>query len=973
MVEFLQKLISRSGTMVLFLIVLPPKTDASNRAELHEVGQKGGALEKQEGKHAVSPIEPRAGQLMGQLSLDGAGVGGQTLVCRLTPTGRIDVRVGTSDDGPLVSAKAIKKILGAFNDGRGHGALHLAAAQLSTELPASLSFWRDLGRTFIGRVCGVLDPTDPKSLAIPSPDFDELETLAQAAPPMTGAELLDAALLGDIWYDMGAVLATEARKFKDGVQGYLKKHSSVWNVVGRVCFHLAENKRDPEYPFAFIATYVHKVGKTAKPQHLPLGRALKDYAGAKNRKKLLTLLAPLSRAAEQSDFIRELVDAGDIYHPLSWTPKEAHRFLCEIALYEQAGLVVRMPDWWSAKNRPRPKVSVSVGGKAPSALGMDALLDFDVGLTLDGKKLTKREIEELLSASHGLVLIKGKWVEVDRDKLSQMLDQWRDVQKQAEAGGVSFGEAMRMLSGARLNGDDEGIEDARPEWSEVIAGKWLSSRLDALRKPALRADVEANAGLKAELRPYQKHGVQWLSVLRSLELGGCLADDMGLGKTIQVLGVLNMNRRKKEKGTDLLVVPASLVDNWRLEIERFAPKLKVLIAHPSRVPSPELKKLSKKRVDAHNGVITTYGTAMRTAWMKDYPWRHVILDEAQAIKNPGAKQTKAVKAMPSKWRLALTGTPVENRLGDLWSIFDFLNPGLLGSAKAFGGLCKSMAKSEQGYAPLRRLVQPYILRRLKTDKNVIADLPDKTEVTAHCLLSKKQAALYQQSVNEMEKAIIDLDGIERRGVVLAFLMRFKQICNHPSQWLGDGAYEPADSGKLSRLRELCESIAARQDKVLVFTQFREMTRPLHGFLAGIFGQSGLVLHGGTPVKKRQGLVKSFQEDDRVPFMVLSLKAGGTGLNLTAASHVIHFDRWWNPAVENQATDRAFRIGQKKNVLVHKFVCRGTVEERIDKLIAGKQKLSDEVLSQGAESSLTEMSNEELLSMVSLDLSSAVEG
>jgi len=399
----------------------------------------------------------------------------------------------------------------------------------------------------------------------------------------------------------------------------------------------------------------------------------------------------------------------------------------------------------------------------------------------------------------------------------------------------------------------------------------------------------------------------------------------------------------------------------------------VLIAHPSRIHSPELKKLSKKKVDAQDAVITTYGTAMRIEWIKSYPWRNVILDEAQAIKNPSAKQTKAVKSLSSKWRLVLTGTPVENRLGDLWSIFDFLNPGLLGSAKAFNGLCKSMASGKRDYAPLRRLVQPYILRRLKTDKSVIADLPDKTEVNAYCLLSKRQAALYKQSVEEMKKVIEKLDGIERRGVVLAFLMRFKQICNHPSQWLGDGGYEPADSGKLSRLRELCESIAARQDKVLVFTQFREMTDPLAGFMAEVFGRNGLVLHGGTPVKKRQGLVKSFQEDDRVPFMVLSLKAGGTGLNLTAASHVIHFDRWWNPAVENQATDRAFRIGQKKNVLVHKFLCRGTVEERIDELIAGKQKLSDEILSGGAESSLTEMSNEELISMVSLDLSSAMEG
>jgi superfamily II DNA or RNA helicase len=909
---------------------------------------------------------------MGRRSLDSSPDSGHTLVCRVTPSGRIDVRLGASGDGPPVSAQTCKRILAAFGAGRGSGVLHLGAAELSTALPPSLSFWRDVGRTFIGRVCGALDPTDPESLVFPDADPNELASLHQAVPPMQGAEILDVALLGDIWSDVGAALAAEAARHKDGVQGYLKKHSSVWNVVGRVCFHLAENKRDQQYPFAFIATYVHRVSRQAKPQHLPLGRALKDYAGAQNRAKLLALLAPLSRAAEQSEFIRELVDEGDIYHPLSWTAKEAHRFLCEIAIYEQAGLVVRMPDWWNGTHRPRPKVSVAVGGNAPSALGMDALLDFDVGVTLDGNKLTDREIEELLATDHGLVSIKGKWVEVDREKLSQVLDQWRDVQRQAQTGGVSFGEAMRMLAGAGIDAAAEGTDDPRPEWTEVIAGKWLSARLETLRSPELAAHIEANAGLEAVLRPYQKLGVQWLSNLRSIELGGCLADDMGLGKTIQVLGVLNLSRRNDEEGTDLLVVPASLVDNWRLEIERFAPELKVLIAHPSRIPSAELQKLSKERVDAHHAVITTYGTAVRTEWIKEYAWRHVILDEAQAIKNPAAKQTKAVKALRSRWRLALTGTPVENRLGDLWSIFDFLNPGLLGSAKLFNGLCKSMATSSHGYAPLRRLVQPYVLRRLKTDKTVITDLPDKTEVTAHCLLSKRQAALYRQSVDEMKRVIAELDGIERRGMVLAFLMRFKQICNHPSQWLGDGAYEPDDSGKLMRLRELCESIAERQDKVLVFTQFREMTEPLAGCLTDVFGQAGLVLHGGTPVKKRQGLVKSFQEDDRVPFMVLSLKAGGTGLNLAAASHVIHFDRWWNPAVENQATDRAYRIGQKKNVLVHKFVCRGTVEERIDELIAGKRKLSDEVLSQGAEYSLTEMSDEDLLSLVSLDLNRALE-
>ena len=910
-----------------------------------------------------------------QRSLDSVPHASGTLLCGLTPSGCVDVHPGSLDEGPSLSTAVQRRIIDAFNAGRGHGVLHLGAGEPGTDLHPTLSYWRDIGRSFVARVCGALDPTDPTSLVIPTPDPDEIAAFCEAVPPMRGAELLTPALLGDLWTDIGTALRVEAGRFKDGgVQGYLKKQSSLWNVVGRVCFHLAENRRDLDYPFAFIATYVHKVSKQAKPQHLPLGQALKEYAGAKNRQKLLALLSPLSRAAEESDFIRELVDCGDIYHPLSWTPKEAHRFLCEVAQYEQAGLVVRMPDWWSAKRRPRPKVSVSVGGKPPSTLGMDALLDFEIKLTLDGKSLSPREMEALLASTDGLVLIKGKWVEVDAEKLGEVLDQWRDLQQQAQEGGVSFGEAMRMLAGAQLEGSDpDGTEDVRPDWSEVIAGKWLSSRLDTLRSPELRAEVDAGAGLRAELRPYQKLGVQWLWTLRGLELGGCLADDMGLGKTIQVLGLLSLSRRNREPGTDLLVVPASLVDNWRLEIERFAPQLKVLIAHPSHISSRELKQLSKKAVDAHDAVITTYGTAMRTEWLKSHAWRDVILDEAQAIKNPAAKQTKAVKALDSRWRLALTGTPVENRLGDLWSIFDFLNPGLLGSAKAFNRFCKSMASGTHGgYAPLRRLVQPYILRRLKTDKRVIADLPDKTEVTAYCLLSKRQAALYTQSVEAMKTTIEALDGIERRGVILAFLMRFKQICNHPSQWLGDGSYVAADSGKLTRLGELGESIASRQDKVLVFTQFREMTAPLSRFLAEVFGRPGLVLHGGTSVKKRQGLVQSFQEDDRVPFMVLSLKAGGTGLNLTAASHVIHFDRWWNSAVENQATDRAFRIGQQKNVLVHKFVCRGTVEERIDELIASKQQLSDEILSGGAESRLTEMSNEELISMVSLDLQSAVE-
>jgi non-specific serine/threonine protein kinase len=447
---------------------------------------------------------------------------------------------------------------------------------------------------------------------------------------------------------------------------------------------------------------------------------------------------------------------------------------------------------------------------------------------------------------------------------------------------------------------------------------------------------------------------------------------MGLGKTVQVLALLLLAKREADPGPHLLVVPASLIANWQAEIAHFAPSLRLFIAHPSAIPGKTLATFSMERMADIDVVMTSYGTLIRLPWVQETQWSLVVLDEAQAIKNPSARQTRAVKGLKSRVRLVLTGTPVENRLGDLWSLFDFICPGLLGSSKAFTRYARRLEQEEHtGYAPLRHLVQPYILRRLKSDKRVIADLPDKTEVKAYCALSRVQASLYEDAVNALAMQIESLDGIQRRGAVLAFLMRVKQICNHPSQWLGDGLYAPDDSGKFARLREITEVIAARQEKILVFTQFQEMTAPLADFLQRIFGRPGLVLHGATPVKIRKSLVEKFQAEQGPPFFVLSLKAGGTGLNLTAASHVIHFDRWWNPAVENQATDRAYRIGQKKNVLVHKFICRGTVEEKIDALIETKLGLSSDILENGEKALLTEMSNEELLRVVSLDMERAM--
>jgi superfamily II DNA or RNA helicase len=896
----------------------------------------------------------------------------QTLAAKLSPRGnwKLELQEIHSEQIPSLAEEVIDQIRTAFQQGRSYGILHLGISEVGTPLAPSVGFLRDFGQNFVAKACNSLAPTNQR-LTIPDMTSEEMAEWVLAVPPMQGAEYVSPILLTKMWRELEESLTKLTQDVPGGVQAYLKQHNAIWNVVGRVCLHLAENKRDVDYPFAFLATYAHKVSRQAKVQHKPLGQALREYAGARKRQQLLSLLEPLSRAAEHSELLHELVDSGDIYHPLSWTAEQAYQLLNQLQIYEQAGLVVSVPDWWNAKNRPRPKVRVSLGSQAPSKFGLDSMMDFTMGVCLDGEELSQQELQQLLSASEGLVLLKGKWVEVDQNKLAPVLGQWQAVLEQARTGGISFGEAMRMLAGAwNPSADSEIDEQDVYEWSEIQAGPWLAEQLNALRSPEIQQEIQANAGLKAQLRGYQKHGVQWLAILRTLGLGGCLADDMGLGKTIQVLGLLSLLRRQKGKGTDLLVVPASLLGNWSSEIERFAPDLKVMVAHPSAMKSADLKVVSKKSVQKYHVILTTYGTVLRSSWIQEFPWRHVILDEAQAIKNPTSKQTRAVKRLSSQWRLALTGTPVENRLSDLWSIFDFINPGLLGTHHAFDAMCNSMASHARGYAPLRSLVQTYILRRLKTDKNIIQDLPDKVEVRAQCLLSKRQAALYQKSVLTLERSLEELSGIERRGLILAYLMRFKQICNHPSHWLGDGNFEPNESGKFLKLRELCEPIAERQEKVLVFTQFKEMAIPLSNYLASLFGNTGLVLHGGTPIKRRAMLVRSFQEDDDVPYMVLSLKAGGTGLNLTAASHVIHFDRWWNPAVENQATDRAFRIGQKNNVLVHKFVCRGTIEERIDELIAEKQHLSQDVLGGECEFSLTEMSNEQLLSLVALDIHSA---
>lgn len=912
----------------------------------------------------------------------------------ITPAGKLIVETVDDADArrstPQVAA--LQELQAAFEDSSAAGLVSLASGILQSGLPAEFVYWREFAQRFFHELCGLGEEKLRRAVAsskargagaVEPPHELTLIGLIENAPPMRGLEYLTPDVLRGLWIDLQAMTLEQAAAFSAGPAAYLRSLNPLWNLLGRVTFHLAENKRDPNRPFAFLATYTHRMSAKAKLQHLPLAEALKQYAGDKNQTKLAALLEPVQKAAAKSELVRELLDSRQLFQPQALTIRQAHRFLTSVPPMEEAGLVVRVPDWWKARQSTRPEVQVRIGQKQASQVGMDSLLDFASELALEGEPLTNEERQQILQATDGLSWLRGKWVEVDQEKLQQALEHWSQVEQQF-ADGVDFIQGMRMLAGVRLGSDE--ADDSTAGWTRVTAGDWLNETLQQLRDPSGVVGCEPGRDLNATLRPYQVDGVRWLWFMTRLGLGACLADDMGLGKTIQIIDLLlTLKREKNGKSgkarqkltgqTSLLVVPASLVGNWKSEFERFAPTLRVLYAHRSECDADTLKQIAKspaKELAECDVVVTTYGLARRLDWLSTLDWKLIVLDEAQAIKNASSAQAKSIRKLKSSGRIALSGTPVENHLGELWSLFDFCCPGLLGNATQFKKFVKELNKRQdtQAYGGLRKLVRPYLLRRLKADPAIVPDLPEKTEMRAECGLSKKQVALYEKTLKDLEKQLESKDGMERRGLVLTTLMQLKQICNHASQFLRQDDYELKDSGKFLRLQQICQPISERQERVLVFTQFQSLTEPLADFLAGVFGRAGLVLHGGVAVKKRKQLVADFQADDGPPFFVISVKAGGTGLNLTAASHVVHFDRWWNPAVENQATDRAFRIGQQRNVLVHKFVCRGTVEERIDQMIRDKQNLADEILSSGAETMLTEMSDAELLDFVSIDLSRA---
>ena len=890
---------------------------------------------------------------------------------RLTPAGHLRWETEPGAESP--AEPDLDPVLEAFRtDWRG-ALFVLAAEKIPVQGIPSLRFWQQLAEHYLTGLCHL--PADAEQVAVEPPGEGLLATWVLSAPPMEGGEYLSAERLQRVWEQLDEWVRAAAAD-AGGPAALLRDRAPRWRQVGRVCFHLAENKNDQERPFAFLATYASGFGAGGRLKHLPLRNALQQYAGARNRAALINLLSPVEEAARACGWVRALADSGDLYRPLAWAPKHAYRFLQSVPELERSGLSVRVPNWW--RKRPRPRVSVTIGSQTPARVGADAVLDFKVEMALGDSPLSAEEIEALRTGGDSLVLLRNQWVEVDRERLDQAIEHWETLQRQADGDQISFVEGMRLLAGASADLRQEDLAEADRPWVQVTAGADLRRLLDGLRRPGTLEQREpaGTDGLRGTLRPYQREGLAWLRFVTGLGLGACLADDMGLGKTIQVLALLLCGRNGEDgrSAPALLVVPASLLGNWRAEAARFAPSLRLCFLHPAETDRDTLAEIAaspEEHLAAADLAVTTYSMLVRQTWLAALRWRLVILDEAQAIRNPATRQSRAARGLAADARIALTGTPVENRLGDLWALFDFLNPGLLGSRTVFRTFVKTLqARPEQPFAPLRRLVGPYILRRLKTDRSIIADLPEKTEADRYCHLTRAQVRLYQQVVQRLQRALESSEGIERRGLVLGSLLRLKQVCNHPSQLSGDGEYAAAASGKFQRLAELADELAARQERVLVFTQYREIIDPLAEYAATLFGRAGLTLHGGTGVGERRAVVERFQADDGPPFLILSLKAGGTGLNLTGASHVIHFDRWWNPAVENQATDRAFRIGQRRNVLVHKFITRGTVEERIDAMIADKRQLAEDVLGGEQEVSLTELPDDELLDLVRLDVTSA---
>jgi SNF2 family DNA or RNA helicase len=672
-----------------------------------------------------------------------------------------------------------------------------------------------------------------------------------------------------------------------------------------------------------------------------------------------TLLEELGRAASLYPALESALDEATPTR-LELTAEAADEFLREYAdVLEQAGFGVILPAWW---NEPQRQLGARITAETSSdttpdssvgGIGVEQLCDVQWDVVLGDERLSRAELEELAALKMPLVRVRGQWVSLREGDVEAALDLYDQADDE-----MTVAEAITA---------DTGLADTDPDLPVVENGfeGALADLFDADLESWVE-DAETPAGFDGQLRPYQQRGLGWITYLETLGFGGCLADDMGLGKTIQVLARLVAERSgDASPGPTMVGCPLSVVGNWRHETHDFAPNLDVYVHHGTdRAAGDTLAET----ITAHDLTVTTYGVVRNDIdALQDIQFHRVVLDEAQKIKNPDAKRTQAVRALSARNRLALTGTPVENRLSELWSIMEFCNPGLLGTKTAFR---ETFARPIERYGDerkteqLRRLIRPFVLRRSKTDETIIDDLPEKIEIKEYCNLTEEQATLYKAATDELLGEVEAASDMERRGKVLQLINALKTICNHPRQYHADGSKLAGRSGKLARLGDLATEILASDNRALIFTQYTSMAELLREYLQQELGRRVLYLHGGTPQERRDEMIEQFQSPDGPPFFLLSLRAGGTGLTLTAANHVIHYDRWWNPAVEDQATDRTYRIGQTDDVQVHKLICEGTVEEAINQTIEQKRDLADSVLAEGEEW-LTELSDDELREMVTL--------
>ena len=753
--------------------------------------------------------------------------------------------------------------------------------------------------------------------------------------------------------------AAKVRAFTDAIHAWVNSGTAAPGRV-RLCLRVHEpvDPDDGLWPVELLVQDVLEPSLMAPLGELWSGSAMFHPSALE---EVLTSLGRLVRLAP------ELIGVLDAAVPvgIELDAESLLRFATErVGDLADVDIAVLLPSWWTRPGRVGLRARVSSkhtaanGSVTASTFGLEEIVDFTWEAALGDRRLTKADLamlERAAAAKRSLVRIRGEWVVVDAAAVEAML---RLV---GDRGKASVAELVRVGLGI----DTLGSADGAPVVG-VSASGWLGELLDdALHSKV--APVATPVGFVGALRPYQERGVGWLAFLGRLGLGACLADDMGLGKTAQLIATVLAD---EASGPTLVVCPVSVLGNWARELARFAPGLSVMVHHGAGRHDDE--QPFAVRVAECDVVLTTYSLVARDIeQLEAVPFARVVLDEAQQVKNPGTAQTKAVARLNARRRIALTGTPVENRLTELWSIMHVLNPGLLGSFTSFKRRFAGPIErdhDEQATAVLRRITTPFVLRRLKTDRSIIDDLPDKIEQTERCVLSREQASLYQAVVDELLAASAAADGITRRGLVLAGISKLKQVCNHPAHFLQDGSPLTgagiARSGKLARLEELLDEIFDAGDKVLLFTQFAKWGDLLADHLGRRYGPAPLWLHGGVPRTKRDQMVSAFAEPSGPPIFLLSLKAGGTGLNLTAASHVVHFDRWWNPAVEDQATDRAYRIGQRRTVLVHKLVSTGTIEERIDEMITSKRSLAKRVVGDG-EQWLTELSTDELRDVIAL--------